>query len=177
MGIFKRHIERYGTWFFVLCVAVAAWQCFAVALDTHLGGVGQAFHQWHAVAVSLAGALLLLSPYWLLPRRWRALVWIPVALLTVWCLVQVCYCRAYDDLMPLQSLMLTENVNPTLVGSTVALLRWQDLLIVVHLAARGGTSLGTSPAAGPSMVEAAAHHFGCRCACRPGGLCRSRPEL
>ena len=115
----------------MLCVAVAAWQCFAVALDTHLGGVGQAFHQWHAVAVSLANALLLLSPYWLLPRRWRWLVWIPVALLTVWCLVQVCYCRAYDDLMPLQSLMLTENVNPTLVGSTVALLRWQDLLIVV----------------------------------------------
>ena len=131
MGIFKRHIERYGTWFFVLCVAVAAWQCFAVALDTCLGGVWQALHQWHAVAVSLAGALLLLSPYWLLPGRWRALVWIPVALLTVWCLVQVCYCRAYDDLMPLQSLMLTENVNPTLVGSAVALLRWQDLLIVV----------------------------------------------
>ena len=145
MGIFKRHIERYGTWFFVLCAAVAAWQCFAVALDTRLGGVGQAFHQWHAVAVSLANALLLLSPYWLLPRRWRSLVWIPVALLTVWCLVQVCYCRTYDDLMPLQSLMLTENVNPTLVGSTVALLRWQDLLIVV-----------------PPLLLVVAHLLGCR---------------
>lgn len=115
----------------MLCVAVVAWQCFVVALDTHLGGVGQMFHQWRAVAVSLANALLLLSPYWLLPRRWRWLVWIPLALLTLWCLVQVCYCRAYDDLMPWQSLALTENVNRTLMGSSIALLRWQDLLIVV----------------------------------------------
>lgn len=89
------------------------------------------FHQWHVLAVALANALLLLSPYWLLPRRLRWLVWIPLALLSVWCLVQMCYCRAYDDLMPWQSLTLTENVNRTLMGSTVALLRWQDLLIVV----------------------------------------------
>ena len=89
------------------------------------------FHQWHVLAVALANALLMLSPYWLLPRRLRWLVWIPLALLTVWCLVQMCYCRAYDDLMPWQSLTLTENVNRTLMGSTVALLRWQDLLMVV----------------------------------------------
>ena len=130
----KAHIgTRYGTLFFVLCVAVAAWQCFVVALDTQLGGVGNLFHEWHVVAVSIANALLLLSPYWLLPRRRRWLVWIPLVLLTVWCLVQVCYCRAYDDLMPWQSLTLTENVNRTLLGSTTALLRWQDLLIVVPL--------------------------------------------
>ena len=130
----KGHIgSRYGTLFFVLCVAVAAWQCFVVALDTQLGGVGNLFHEWHVVAISVANALLLLSPYWLLSRRRRWLVWIPLVLLTLWCLVQVCYCRAYDDLMPWQSLTLTENVNRTLVGSTTALLRWQDLLIVVPL--------------------------------------------
>ncbi|MBO4803339.1 MAG: LTA synthase family protein [Muribaculaceae bacterium] len=129
----SRHIERYGTAFFIICVAVVAWQCFVVALDTHLGGMGQMFRQWHVVAVSVANALLLLSPYWLLPRRWRWLVWIPLILLTVWSLAQVCYCRAYDDLMPWQSLTLTENVNRTLMGSTIALLRWQDLLIVLPL--------------------------------------------
>lgn len=126
-------IQRYGLRFFVCAVAVVAWQCFVVALDTQLGGVGQLFHHWHVVAISVANALLLLSPYWLLPRRWRWLVWIPLTLLTVWCLMQVCYCRAYDDLMPWQSLTLTENVNPTLAASTMALFRWQDLLLVIPL--------------------------------------------
>lgn len=128
---FGGHIERYGTVFFILCVAVASWQCFIVALDTHLGGVGNMFHQWHLVAISIANALLLLSPYWLLRRRWRWLVWIPLTLLTVWCLVQMCYCRAYDDLMPWQSMILTDNVNSTLAASTMALLRWQDLLVLI----------------------------------------------
>lgn len=88
-------------------------------------------HEWHVVAISLANALLLLSPYWLLRRRWRWLVWIPLTLLTIWCLMQLCYCRAYDDLMPWRSLLITDNVNPTLAASTVSLLRWQDLLIVL----------------------------------------------
>lgn len=134
MGAWMRHMgrnERYGTLFFGCCVAVVAWQCFIVALDTQLGGVGRMLHEWHVVAISVANALLLLSPYWLFRRRWRWLVWIPLALLTVWCLMQTCYCRAYDDLMPWQSLTLTDNVNSTLMSSTVALLRWQDLLIVV----------------------------------------------
>ena len=117
--------------FYVLCVAVVAWQCFMVALDTQLGGLSQILHNWHVVAISLANALLLLSPYWLLRRRWRWLVWIPLTLLTVWCLMQVCYCRAYDDLMPWQSLTLTQNVNSTLAATTLSLLRWQDLLILV----------------------------------------------
>lgn len=123
--------KRYGILFFAMCVAAVSWQCFVVALDTHLGGVGRMLHEWHAVAVSVANALLLLSPYWLLRRRWRWLVWIPLTLLTVWCVVQMCYCRAYDDLMPWQSMTLTDNVNSTLMDSTLTLLRWQDLLVVV----------------------------------------------
>ena len=125
------YIERYGTLFFVLCVAVLAWQCFVVALDTQLGGLRNMFHEWHVVAISIANALLILSPYWLLPRRLRWLVWIPLTLLTSWCLMQVCYCRAYDDLMPWGSFTMTDNVNSTLTASTIALLKWRDMLIVV----------------------------------------------
>ena len=124
------HNKRWDTLFFVSCVVVAAWQCFVLALDTQLGGVGNLFHHWHVVAISIANALLLLSPYWLLPRRWRWLIWIPLTLLTLWCMIQVCYCRVYDDLMPWRSLTLTENVNSTLAASTLDLMRWQDLLIV-----------------------------------------------
>ena len=126
-----RHIGRWGALFFVMCVLVAAWQCFVVALDTQFGGVDNLFGHWHVVSISLANALLLLSPYWLFKRRWRWLMWIPLTLLTLWCLMQLCYCRAYDDLMPWRSLTLTQNVNSTLAASTLALLRWQDLLIVV----------------------------------------------
>ena len=117
--------------FFVLSVATVAWQCFVVALDTQLGGMGRMLHEWHVVAISIANALLLLSPYWLLKRRWRWLVWIPLTLMTLWCLMQLCYCRAYDDLMPWRSLLMTDNVNSTLAASTVSLLRWLDLLIVL----------------------------------------------
>ena len=88
-------------------------------------------NMYQVIVMSIANALLLLSPYWLLPRRWRPLVWIPMTLLTVWCVVQLCYCRTYDDLMPWQSLMLTDNVNSTLAHSALSLLRWHDLLIVV----------------------------------------------
>ena len=97
-----------------------------MALDTQLGGMGQILHHWHTVAISLANALLLLSPYWLLKPRWRWLVWIPLTLLTVWCLMQMCYCRAYDDLMPWQSLTLTQNVNSTLAASTLSPVQLQQ---------------------------------------------------
>ena len=117
--------------FFVLSVATVAWQCFVVALDTQLGGMRRMLHEWHVVAISIANALLLLSPYWLLKRRWRWLVWIPLTLMALWCLMQLCYCRAYDDLMPWRSLLMTDNVNSTLAASTVSLLRWLDLLIVL----------------------------------------------
>ena len=123
--------KRHDTAFFVFCVAVAAWQCFYVAMETHLGGLGNAFHEWRALAVALANALVLLSPYWLLSPRWRGLIWIPLSLLAVWCLMQVCYCRTYDDLMPMHSLAMIENFNQMLVGSTLSLLRWRDLFIFV----------------------------------------------
>lgn len=100
---------------------------FFIVLSEKLYGIVM----FKTMMISLANALLLLSPYWLLRRRWRWLVWIPMTLLTVWCVMQLCYCRAYDDLMPWKSLMITDNVNPILVRSTVSLLRWHDLLIVV----------------------------------------------
>ncbi len=100
---------------------------YLALLDHKLCGVGM----YKTMMIAIANALLILSPYWLLPRRWRWLVWIPLTLLTVWCVGQLCYCRAYDDLMPWQSLTLTDNVNTTLMNSTLSLLRWHDLFIVI----------------------------------------------
>ena len=98
-----------------------------ISLSDKLEGLSMA----SVAFISLANALLVLCPYWLLRPRWRWLVWIPMTLITVWCLMQSCYCRAYDDLMPWGSLTMTENLNTTLMDSTLALLRWHDLLIVV----------------------------------------------
>lgn len=102
-------------------------QSFLSLLNGSLHGFGM--HK--VMMMCLANALLLLSPYWLLKQRWRWLVWIPMTLLTVWAVGQLCYCRVYDDLMPWQSLTLTDNVNTTLMNSTLSLLRWHDLLILV----------------------------------------------
>ena len=96
-----------------------------------ISGKMASLSMYQVIVISIANALLLLSPYWLLPRRWRPLVWVPLTLLTVWCVGQLCYCRAYDDLMPWQSLTMTDNVNKTLANSTLSLMRLHDLLIVV----------------------------------------------
>lgn len=157
------HIERYGVAFFIMCVAVVAWQFFLMACNLRFMRTG--VEEWFSLPVSLvnvlielspfqgiantikgklygilifdemfisiANALLLLSPYWLLRRRWRWLVWIPLTIITVWCLMQLCYCRTYDDLMPWRSLMLTDNVNSTLASSTLSLFRWHDWFIIL----------------------------------------------
>ena len=161
----KANTGRYGFMFFMLCVAVLAWQFFFLIADLRVMGRGTgewlslplawgnvhafmsplyglyiflngrlaAVGMYHILLIALANALLLLAPYWLLPKRWRWLVWIPLVLITLWCMMQVCYCRAYDDLMPWRSLTLTENVNTTLMGSTIALLRWHDIVIELTL--------------------------------------------
>ena len=128
--------KRRDTEFFVLCVAVAAWQCFYVALDTHLGGLGNVFHEWHALAVAIANALVLLSPYWLLSPRWRGLIWIPMFLLPVWCLIQVTYCRAYEDLMPMRSLAMVGNVNNVLKDSLIAVITILITVLIYMLSRR-----------------------------------------
>lgn len=110
-----------------LVVLLSPFHDFLALLEDKLSGMGM----YKAMMIALANALLLLSPYWLLRRRWRWLVWIPLTLLTVWCVGQLCYCRAYDDLMPWQSLTLTDNVNTTLMNSTLSLMRWHDMLIVL----------------------------------------------
>ena len=124
-------LSRYGTAFFILCVVAVAWMCLMLVGDLRIEGADEVLSWPRLVAISLANALLLLSPYWLLPRRWRWLVWIPIILFSLWSLMQVCYCRAYEDMMPWHSLTLTENVNSTLMASTIALLRLHDLVYVI----------------------------------------------
>jgi len=127
----KHLVEWRDVLLFTCCVAVMAWQCLVVALETCLGGMGRLPHELHAAAMSAASALLLLSPWWLLPRRWRGLVWMPLVAVTLWCLMQLWYARAYDDIMPVSAYTMTQNVNNTLLASTLALVRWRDLLVAL----------------------------------------------
>lgn len=135
-----------------------------IALSSKLGSMSL----FGTISVSLANVLLILSPYWLLPRRWRWLLWIPMILFTVWCLTQLWYCRVYEDLMPWQSLMLTDNVNTTLMQSTLALLRWHDLfivlplllLVVVHIWSRPSRATGREPRLKPFLLTVLAAVLG-----------------
>ena len=138
---------RNGTAFFVLCVFAVAWLCLMLVNDLRVEDTEQSVGGFRLVAISLANALLLLLPYWLLPRRWRWLVWLPITVLSLWCLVQVCYFRAYDDMMPWRSMTITGNVNSTLMASTVALLRWHDLVYVLPLLVLAAVYLMARPAA------------------------------
>ena len=55
-----RHIERYGTLFFLLCVVVFAWQCFGLVADLTM--MGRGLLEWYMVLLSFGNLAALLSP-------------------------------------------------------------------------------------------------------------------
>lgn len=121
--------NKYGTLFFFLMVLVIAWHFTAVPFIVYGHEFGMSLV--HTFAVALVGALALAAPYWLLPRSWRPLSWLPVALSTAWGISQLWYARTYNDIMPLQVFTLTGNVNSLLIDSVLGSVRWADLWIIV----------------------------------------------
>ena len=120
--------NKYGTLFFFLMVLVIAWHFTAVPFIVYGHEFGMSLV--HTFAVALVGALALAAPYWLLPRSWRPLSWLPVALSTAWGISQLWYARTYNDIMPLQVFTLTGNVNSLLIDSVLGSVRWADLWII-----------------------------------------------
>lgn len=75
------------------------------------------------------GAILML-PYWILPPKYRKLIWIVIGLFTVWAISQMWYFRTYRDLMPFSSYLLFENVNGLLLQSIKGSVRFIDVWVV-----------------------------------------------
>lgn len=81
---------------------------------------------------SISDALLLLLPYWVIPRKLRGFyVSIILFSFTFWGLSQLWYYRTYDDLMPFSSFLLFENISPLLMRSVKASMRYTDIFFVV----------------------------------------------
>lgn len=79
----------------------------------------------------LADALVFMLPYWWLNGRWRRMVWIPIAGITVFCCANLWYCRAFYDLMPLESLAMGGNMQDRVIDAFVDQLRRDDLWLLV----------------------------------------------
>lgn len=79
----------------------------------------------------ISESLILLLPYWLLPRRCRILVLIPVLALPLAVLSAVWYLRFWGDLPSLSTIFVVSNFNAETIRSTLALWRFYDVIPVV----------------------------------------------
>lgn len=123
-----RHFSRRDipVFFFLICLAAltAVWECYCIQCDALAGGniVSKTFN-------ALADMAVLLLPYWLLPRRQRWLVLVPLYLVPVWCVCGLCYYRFWHDIPGLSSLFLASNLNTELLRSAYGLFKATDLLL------------------------------------------------
>ncbi len=114
--------------FFLAALAIVVYAWAAGGMETtSLGG------RLFAVQLSrlICDAALLLLPYWWLPRRWRWLLLIPVFIIPLWTVGGLMYFRFWGDLPGLSSLGLAGNLNSELLGSTTALWRPKDIVIIL----------------------------------------------
>ena len=82
---------------------------------------------------SLADAIILLMPYWVLPAKYRHWIWLIIILFTVWTLSQLWYYRTYNDLMPFTSFTLLSNISFLLIKSIKASIHMIDWSIIISL--------------------------------------------
>lgn len=138
MGKASRVIQRYPLLTF-LAVAMLCIALQLIAVDYQIGKATD--HNWlnsltfrkllDLVLNHVADALILVMPFYLLPRRWRWIWWIVPVLLTVWCFAQFIYFPTYREIMPFSSFVLFDNVGDVVVGSTLGSLRWAHLEVVI----------------------------------------------
>lgn len=82
----------------------------------------------------IADVMVIMIPLLWLKGRWRMLVWIPIIGMTIFCYVNLWYCRAFYDLMPLESVGMGGNMQDRVIDAFwVHVLRddWMMLLPVV----------------------------------------------
>lgn len=83
------------------------------------------------IARSIADTLLLLLPFWIIPVRFRHLIWLIIILFTCWGISQMWYFRTYNDLMPFSSYLLFNNISPLLFNSIIGSIRFIDFFLVI----------------------------------------------
>ena len=75
--------------------------------------------------------IAILSPFWLLPMRWRRTALIPVWAVAVFLFVNILYYRFFGDMMQFRVMGFTGNVNGVLIGSALALIHPTDTIYLI----------------------------------------------
>lgn len=78
-------------------------------------------------------ALIGLLPYFFIRPRWRWTVWIPIVLTLLYLLANICYLRAFGDLMPFESVGMAGQLEGVVMDSALQQFRWVDLLLLLPL--------------------------------------------
>ena len=81
--------------------------------------------------VSIADSMVLLLPYWWLPRRWRGLVLVPLWLMAAFYAGNLLYFRFWGRLLPFMLVTQAGNANGVLVDSAIGVLRASDVVYVL----------------------------------------------
>lgn len=85
----------------------------------------------------LADAMVVMMPFVWLRRRWRLLVWVPIAGFTIFCYVNLWYARAFYDLMPLESVGMAGNMEGPVIDAFFDMVHAMDWLLLLPVAAFG----------------------------------------
>ncbi len=120
-------IKPYLLLFLTALVAIVA-ECYPLLGEaTALTGL----HAPTRLAFLTVEAITVLLPYWLLPRKWRWSVLIPVWLMALWFIGSIWYYRFWLELPDVSALLLVDNLNHELFNSTIGLWRATDFLILL----------------------------------------------
>lgn len=134
MNISIKHIRnKYSEHcFFLLAIAVILFHFFVLRHETILKYDSDNKILTYGLR-SLADAIILLLPYWILPAKYRRCIWIIIILFTIWTLSQLWYFRTYNDLMPFSSFTLFSNISPLLIKSIKASIHMIDWSIIISI--------------------------------------------
>lgn len=88
---------------------------------------------WMTVSLltTLGDVAVLLIPFVLLRPCWRWTVWMLIAGMTIFCYVNLWYCRAFYDLMPADSLGMGDNMQSRVIDAFFDQLRAADWLLLL----------------------------------------------
>lgn len=124
--VHQPRIKPYLNFFLIAVIAITG-ICYLPLSETRaLGGK----HLIVRILLPAIDAAMLLMPYWLLPRRLRWSVLIPVWVLAFWYTGCIWYYRFWVDFPDITSIFLVDNFNSELVNSVTALWQWRDLGII-----------------------------------------------
>lgn len=77
---------------------------------------------------ALIDAVAILIPYWIVSKRWRWSIIIPVWACALWTCANVCHIRIFGNIIPPVIFTLPDNIlSKEVISSGIVLLRWSDL--------------------------------------------------